>query len=156
MEREEQEREVAEIAREMLADDASYFLVDVAVKPVNIVKVYIDSDSGVSIDRCVRYNRLLYRRLSEAGIYPEGSFSLEVSSPGVDEPLRLHRQYVKNTGRRVEVTRVDGTVLEGVLAEVGEEGILVVSESGKNRKKVTTEHRVSYSEIKSTRVQVVF
>lgn len=156
MEREEQERAVAEIARELLADDASYFLVDVAVKPVNIVKVYIDCDTGVSIDRCVRYNRLLYRTLSESGIYPEGAFSLEVSSPGVDEPLKLHRQYVKNTGRRVEVTRVDGSVLEGVLAEVGEDGILVISESGKNRKKVTTENRVPFTEIKSTRVQVVF
>ena len=156
MEREAQVKAIEGLTEALLAEDPAYFLVGVSVKPVNNVKVYIDSDTGVVIDRCVRYNRALYRRIVEADIYPDGAFSLEVSSPGVEEPLRLHRQYVKNAGRHVQVTRVDGTVLEGLMKEVDGEGILLVSESGKGRKKEVAEHRIPFSEIGSTRVQVVF
>lgn len=156
MEREAQAVAIAEMTETMLADDPACFLVGVSVKPVNNVKVYIDSDTGLAIDRCVRYNRALYKSITESGLYPDGAFSLEVSSPGVDEPLKLRRQYVKNAGRRVEVTRVDGTVLEGLMREVGEEDILVVSETGKGRKKEVAEHRIPFSDIKVTRVQVVF
>lgn len=156
MEREAQAKEIADWTEAMLAEDPDCFMVGVSVRPVNNVKVYIDSDTGLGIDRCVRYNRALYKRIAESGLYPDGAFSLEVSSPGVDEPLKLRRQYVKNAGRRVEVTRVDGTVLEGLMREVGEEDILVVSETGKGRKKEVAEHRIPFSDIKVTRVKVVF
>ena len=109
MDRQAQARAISDLTEAMLAEDPSCFLVGVSVKPVDNVKVFIDSDTGLGIDRCVRYNRSLYRRIVEAGIYPDGTFSLEVSSPGVDEPLKLRRQYMKNAGRRVEVTLVDGT-----------------------------------------------
>ena len=156
MEREEQSRAISGLTEALLAEDPACFLVGVSVRPVNNVKVFIDSDTGLGIDRCVRYNRSLYRRIVEAGIYPDGAFSLEVSSPGVDEPLKLRRQYAKNAGRRVEVTLLDGSVVEGLMSEVGEEDILVVSESGKGRKKEVMERRIPYSDIGSTRVQVVF
>jgi len=49
------------------------------------------------------FNKQLYKLIEEEGYYPEGDFSLELSSPGIDEPLKLHRQYVKNKGRNIEV-----------------------------------------------------
>ena len=49
-------------------------------------------------------------------------FHLEVSSPGLDEPLKLHRQYLKNIGRKVEVLLKDGRKIEGKLLEVNETG----------------------------------
>lgn len=156
MEREDQVKAISELTESLLSEDPDCFLVGVSVRPVNIAKVYIDSDKGLAIDRCVRYNRALYRRIVEAGIYPEGAFSLEVSSPGVDEPLKLRRQYAKNAGRRVEVTLADGSVLEGLMKEVDEDGILLVTESGKGKRKELVERRVAFSEIGSTRVQVVF
>ncbi len=47
--------------------------------------------------------------MEEMGIYPDGDYSLEVSSPGTEEPFKLHRQYVKNIGRDVELTLNDET-----------------------------------------------
>jgi ribosome maturation factor RimP len=61
-------------------------------------------------------------------MYPNGDFSLEVSSPGLDEPLKLHRQYLKNINRNVEVTLKDGSRIEGVMALVSEESIGVLGD----------------------------
>jgi ribosome maturation factor RimP len=94
--------------------------------------------------------------ITESGLFPEGEFSLEVSSPGIDEPLKLHRQYVKNTGRQVEITRNEGDVLTGLLKAVSETDITLLVESGKNKKKTTTEHIIPFSNIKTTRIQIVF
>ena len=64
------------------------FLVSVRIKPINNIKVFLDSDIGVNIDKCARLNRAMYKVIEEEAWHPEGNFSLEVSSPGVDEPLR--------------------------------------------------------------------
>ena len=102
-----------------------YFLVDLRIKPTNNVKVFLDGDSGITIEKCVQVNRKLYRKLEEEGFYPDGDFSLEVSSAGLDEPLKLLRQYKKNIGRLVEVELLDGAQKEGQLTEVNEDGIVL-------------------------------
>ena len=89
-------------------------------------------------------------------MYPNGDFSLEVSSPGLEEPLKLHRQYLKNINRSVEVTLKDGTKIEGVMTLVSEESIGVLETRGKNKKKETVEHTIPFDNIKTTKVQVVF
>ena len=69
--------------------------------------------------------------IEEAAIYPEGDFSLEVSSPGITEPLKLQRQYTKNIGRDVEIVFKDGTTKEGTLLEVAEADIILEHKEGK-------------------------
>jgi len=140
----------------MLADEPGYFLVDVRIKPTNNVKVYIDGDQGISIEKCVRYNRALYKKLEETGLFPNGDFSLEVSSPGLDEPLKLHRQYKKNIGRQVELVLQDGSKIEGRLLEVSEDGIIVEEIRGRNKKKEVINHTFLFENIKTTKIQVVF
>ena len=76
------------------------FLVSIRIKPTNNFKIYLDADSGLSIEKCIRINRTLYKTIEEEAWYPDGNFSLEVSSPGVDEPLKMLRQYKKNIGRK--------------------------------------------------------
>lgn len=132
------------------------FLVDVRIKPTNNIKVFIDGDKGVSIDKCVSVNRKLYKLIEELAMYPAGDFSLEVSSPGLDEPLKMHRQYTKNIGRTVEVVKADGTRTEGLLKEVGETEIQVEETRGKNKKKETVLHTIPFDEIKTTKIQVTF
>ena len=100
---------LGKMINELLEDNPDYFLVDIIIKPTNNIKDFLDADSGVSIDKCVKYNRALYKQIEESDLFPNGDFSLEVSSPGLDEPLKLHRQYIKNTGRNVEVLQQDGT-----------------------------------------------
>lgn len=144
------------MVQRVIADDPAYFLVDVKVRPTNQVKVYLDADTGVSIDRCVTYNRLLYKELDASGLFPPGDFSLEVSSPGLDEPLKLHRQYRKNIGRKVEVAPVEGAPVQGVLTSVTDDAITLSVEQGKGRKKETVVKEIPLSGIKTVRVMIVF
>ena len=83
----------------LLADHPTHFLVDIWIKPTNNIKVFIDADEGIILSLLIEYNRKLYKKLEESGLFPDGDFSLEVSSPGLDEPLKLFRQYKKNVGR---------------------------------------------------------
>src|SRR6202012_876343 len=109
----------------LLAGEPGYFLVDIRIKPTNNGKVFIDGDQGISIEKCVMYNRALYKKLEETELFPTGDFSLEVSSPGLDEPLNLPRQYKKNVGRQVELVLQDGSKKEGKLLDVSEDGVIV-------------------------------
>jgi ribosome maturation factor RimP len=140
----------------LLADQSDYFLVDIRIKPTNNIKVYLDGDKGIPIEFCVRVNRALYRKLEEASLFPDGDFSLEVSSPGLDEPLKLLRQYKKNVGRQVELVLQDGTKKEGRLLEVTEDGVIVEEIRGKNKKREVINHTFLFDNIKTTKIQVVF
>ena len=138
----------------LLQDDI--FLVSIKIKPINNIKIYLDADNGLGIEKCIKINRALYRIMEEMGMYPDGDFSLEVSSPGVDEPLKMLRQYKKNAGREVEVTLNDDTKKEGKLLEVNDEAIKIGYTEGKNKKAVNHEIEIPFADIKQTRVKVKF
>ena len=97
-----------------------------------------------------------YQGYKEMGFFPEGDFSLEVSSPGIGEPLKMLRQYVKNIGRNVEVTLNDDTKKEGTLLEATEESITIEYTEGKNKKAVTVKLPILFTDIKQTVVQIKF
>jgi len=126
------------------------------VKPTNNIKIYIDADSGLGIEKCIKINRALYKIMEEMGIYPDGDFSLEVSSPGIDEPLKTHRQFLKNIGREVEVKFLDDSVRTGKLLSATENEIVIEYTEGKNKKAVTHTVTILFTEIKHTKVQVKF
>jgi ribosome maturation factor RimP len=140
----------------LIETEPDIFLVEIRIKPTNNVKVFLDSDNGMSIDRLIRYNRKLYKDLEENSFFPGGDFSLEVSSPGLDEPLKLRRQYLKNVGRYVEVTLVDGEKTDGKLLQVAETEIIVEEEKGKGKKKEVVQHTIPFDNIKSTKIQIKF
>ena len=140
----------------LLLEDPEYFLVWVKVKPGHIIKVYLDGDNGLPILKCTYFNRKLYRAIEESGWFPEGDFALEVSSPGVDEPLELKRQYNKNIGRKVEVELLDGTKKEGTLTTVAEADILIEWTEGKGKKATQQQLLIPFENIKTTIVQIQF
>ena len=76
----------------IIANMEDTFLVNIRIKPINNIKVFLDGDNGLAIDKCVKINRAMYKVIEENEWYPDGNFSLEVSSPGIDEPLKLLRQ----------------------------------------------------------------
>jgi ribosome maturation factor RimP len=86
-------------------------------------------------------------------MFPGDDFSLEVSSPGLDEPLKLFRQYKKNIGRPVEVILKDGIKVAGKMVEVRDNSILVEETKGKNKKQEVIQHHFSFENIKSTKIQ---
>ncbi|MBX3240399.1 MAG: ribosome maturation factor [Chitinophagaceae bacterium] len=147
---------VEELITDLLTDSPDCFLVEVKVKPTNNIRVFLDADGGISLAKCITYNRALYKQIEEKGLFPAGDFSLEVSSPGLDEPLKLKRQYKKNVGRNVEVVLLDGSRIEGKLTTVGEEEMVVEETRGKNKKKEVVQHTIFFNNIKTTKIQIQF
>ena len=144
------------MADELLARETEYFKVGFKVKPTNNFKVYIDGDKGIDIDQCIKFNRALRKMIEERNLYPAGDFSLEVSSPGVDEPLKNMRQYKKNIGRLVEVTLADESKKLGVLQSVSDNEIIIEQKSGKGKKLVMQQLQVPFQNIKTIIVQIRF
>ncbi len=145
---------VENLIQPLLQEDV--FLVYIKIKPTNNFKIYIDADGGLPLEKCIKINRALYKQMEEMGLYPDGDFSLEVSSPGIDEPLKLIRQYIKNVGRFIEVIKLDDTRLEGKLLEANEEKISIEITEGKGKKMTINQLEVPISDIKQTKVQVKF
>jgi ribosome maturation factor RimP len=146
---------IREFTEELIADDNSVFLIDIKLKPGNNIQVFIDADNGLPLSKCIEYNRALYKRIEEAGLFKDGDFALEVSSPGLEEPLKLTRQYRKNIGRPVEVILKDGRKINGKLL-LADETITIEETKGKGKKQEILQHVFALNEIKSTKIQIVF
>ena len=137
-----------------LLEESDMFITDIRIKPTNNVKVFLDADSGLNVGKSATINRKLYNILLEAALFPEDDFSLEVSSPGVDEPLLQYRQYVKNIGRTLLVEPSEGNPVTGILKEVTEDKIIIEEKIAK--KKETNIVEIPFSFIKKATVQIVF
>ncbi|RZJ99072.1 MAG: ribosome maturation factor [Flavobacterium sp.] len=140
----------------LLEANPSHFLVEVRIKPTNNIKVFIDADEGIMLSTLIDYNRKLYKILEESGTFPADDFSLEVSSPGLDEPLKKQRQYKKNVGRFVHIAKNDNSIVEGKLLETTEDAVLIETETGKGKKKIVKNETVLFSDIKTTKIQIKF
>lgn len=140
---------------EFLNDLPGYFLVELSIKPTNNIKVFIDADHGAAIDQLSNINRALYKWVEET-MFPNGDFSIEVSSPGLDESLKMDRQYLKNVGRFVEVLLKTGIKREGKLISASENEIVLEEEKGHGKKKELIQHKILKEEIKTTKIQVKF
>jgi len=138
----------------LIDPDPENFLVEVKIRPGNNIKVFVDADRGISIDKLAQYNRSLYRQIEESGLFPNNDFSLEISSPGLDEPLKLRRQYLKNIGRYVEIILKSGIKTEGKLISATDKEILIEEEKGNKKKKEIIEHSLLYDDIKTTKIQI--
>ena len=154
MTQETQIQAVEKLINPLLNEDI--FLVSIKIKPTNNFKIFLDADSGLGIDKCIKINRALYKIMEEMGMYPEGNFSLEVSSPGLDEPLKLLRQYNKNIGREVEVTMNDEVKKEGKLTVVTAENITIEYAEGKGKKAIVKTDQIPFDAVKQTKVQIKF
>lgn len=140
----------------LIESDPDVFLVEIRIKPTNNIKVFLDADQGIIVDRLIQYNRKLYRDLEESNLFPDGDFSLELSSPGLDEPLKLQRQYRKNIGRFVDVLLADNSHEEGKLLEADEVKLVLEQEKGKGKKKELLQKEIPMDQVRSTRIQVKF
>jgi len=148
---------ISGLTEECLAQtETDGFLVEVRLRPGNKIQVFLDADNGISLGNCTKLNRCLYPKLEASDLFEPGNFELEVSSPGLDEPLKLPRQYKKNIGRAVEVIMKDGQKIAGKLLEAGEASILVEEIKGKGKKQETLLHTLLTEQIKTTKIQIVF
>jgi ribosome maturation factor RimP len=135
------------------------FLIDVVIsgtKGATKILILLDGDHGVDIDTCVEISRKVGAEMEEKEIFGD-PYLLEVSSPGLDHPLKLARQYIKNIGRQIKIMLNDDSNRVGELLEVKEDKIRIkeqVKEKGK--KPVNIENEIYFSDIKKTFVLVSF
>lgn len=148
---------VSKLVEEKIASSDNY-LVDVTIKPGNLIIVEIDNDEGVCIDDCVELSRYLEAHLDRE----IEDYELEVGSAGITSPFKVLRQYVKNIGNEVEMQLKSGVKLTGILKSATDDGIVVtvdkqVKAEGAKRKTTVSEDRsYTFDEIKYTKYLIRF
>lgn len=142
---------IEEKTKEILGD-GELFLVDVKVSKNNVIQVFIDGDNGVKIQDCID----LSRKLEECLDRESEDFELSVLSFGVEEPLKLQRQYTKNIGRSLQVENEEGS-FTGVLVSADEQSFSIELKK-KNKKDEENDNikTYNYKEIKSAKVVISF
>ena len=139
-------------------EGTDYFLVDVKVKPDNLIEVEIDSDSPVSIEECERLTRAIENEFDR----DKEDYTLEVGSAGITSPFKVKRQYQKYLGQEVEVVKKDGKKLIGMLKSTGDDNFTVVSKEKvkkpESKRPVIeeVEHTLGYDEVKQTKYILKF
>jgi ribosome maturation factor RimP len=150
------EKRVTELVEEKISDRPELFLVEVKMLPNNKLIIHVDGDEGISIQDCAAISRHVGFHLEEENTI-EKAYNLEVSSPGVGEPLKLNRQYQKNIGREISIKLTAGEVKEGKLLSVDENGITIEAKVKEKGKKVQlAETRVDFNSIIETKVLISF
>ncbi len=154
------------IVEEVLSEDL--FLVDLKIFNKNNrskVVIALDGDKGITLDQCAEVSRKVGEILENQNIFTE-SYVLEVSSTGIDQPLKMKRQYLSRIGKKLKVELLDGSVEQGILNAVAEDKIVILKEeknkkkdNKKDNKKVKPEDLligIAFSEIKQTNVLISF
>jgi ribosome maturation factor RimP len=152
------ENKVAELVAEKIAEieRPDLFLVDVKLQANGKLVILVDGDKGIGIAECAQISRYVGFKLEEENVI-ETAYNLEVSSPGLDFPLSMARQYAKNVGRQLAIKMADGTKKEVTLTGISEDAIIVeekIKEKGKKAELVETV--IPINKITETKVLISF
>jgi ribosome maturation factor RimP len=150
------EKRVTELVEEKIAEMPHLFIVDIKFYPNGKLIVLVDGDNGIGVGECAQISRHVGFHLEEENVI-ETAYNLEVSSPGIDTPLTLLRQYSKNIGRTLAVKTTDGTKKEGKLLAADENAITIeeqIKEKGKKAELVET--IIPVDQITETKVLISF
>lgn len=146
------------MATDYLSDNQAY-LVDVSVSLGNRIVITIDHEQGIGIQTCAALSRWIEKHLDRE----TEDFSLDVTSPGLDQPFKVFRQYVKNVGKEIDVKRVDGTRVAGILISADEQKGIVLEQRGrekvegkKSKQLVVRQHELTMDQIKETKIVIKF
>ncbi len=138
--------------------ESEFFLVDVVVKPGNLIKVYVDKPEGITIQECYEVSRLITGKFDR----DVEDYSLDVSSPGLDMPLLVKEQYEKNLGREISIEMLEGKKRKGILKEFTADSLSIeetkkAAVKGKKNKQKTTELiTIKIDDIKAVKVIISF
>ena len=110
---------IQRMVEEKLSDTT--FIVDITVGLGNAISVIIDSDHGLSIDKCIEMSRHIEHQFDRE----VEDFSLEVSSPGLTQPFKVLRQYLKYLEKEVEIVTAKGDKVVGILKSADEKNFIV-------------------------------
>lgn len=128
-----------------ILETSNCFLVDIVLKPSKIsqkVLILVDSDEGITISECTSISRRLAKQLEDLEVF-ENAYNLEVSSPGLDQPLILPRQFQKNIGRNLKISLKSGESFTGTLLEASVDAIKIQLPEPKKKKTKAVVEEVS-------------
>ena len=111
---------------------------------VKILTVIVDSDSHLNLDQVTAVTKEISETIESLPALGDSTFTLEVSSPGLDRPLTKPRHWRKNLERLAKVTMQSGSVIEGRIGEATESTVLVGDE------------KVSFEDIKRAVLEIEF
>jgi ribosome maturation factor RimP len=138
------------------------FVVEVKQHATNKLEVFMDSDDGITFEKCRKISRYLEEFLDKH-LWLGEKYTLDVSSPGISRPLVLKRQYQKNVGRKVEIKLKEeqqSEKYEGELIGVVEDAIIlktsVTTKEGKKKKTEIKELNIPIEHIAQTKVKISF
>ena len=149
------EAEIREIVNNKLSG-TDYFIVDIKVTPGKIT-VLVDKPTGIRIEECAEINRDLQSKLEGRGILEK--CGIEVSSPGMDEPLKVLPQYHRRIGKLMSVITKDGLRREGILKRADENELVIeerVNVRNNGNQSHTESRTILMSEVKEARVMFKF
>lgn len=127
------------------------FLVDLVVRgriDNAVLEVFIDGDEPVGTDMCAVISRTFSGEIDRRGVFP-GGYSVTVSSPGLDRPIRYPRQYPKHVGRKIMVKAASGSEtvdISGTLLAVTDDAILIGEGNGGESR------RVPFADIRTAKI----
>ena len=128
------------------------FLVDVRLSSTGRITVLIDRTEGLTIDDCARLSRQISNELGDEG----GDYELNVSSPGLDMPLLVPRQFMKNEGRMVDVVTHQGEKMKGTMLNVTAGGFDLRTETKVKKEIVTAVRSFNFEDVKTVKVIISF
>ena len=143
--------EITNLVNEKLAG-TDKFLVEVFIKTINRIFVFIDGDNGVKISDCVELSRFIESQYDRETV----DFELNVSSAGADQPIRLPRQYLKNIGRSLQVKLSEEEIITGKLEALDEKGITLITKGDKKKKTGPETLNLPFEDIKESKVVIEF
>ncbi|HTI60318.1 ribosome assembly cofactor RimP [Mucilaginibacter sp.] len=150
------EKRVTELVEEKIADKPELFLVSVKMQPGGKLVILMDGDKGIGIADCAAISRHVGFHLEEENVI-ETAYNLEVSSPGIDQPLTMPRQFVKNVGRTLALKMADGSKREGKLSGLTEDAIIIEeTKKEKGKKAEQVESVIPIGQITETKVVISF
>src|ERR1700744_6070904 len=152
------EKRVTELVEEKISAEGrtDLFLVDVKMHSNGKLVILVDGEKGIGIADCAQISRHVGFHLKEENVI-EDAYNLEVSSPGIDFPLVLPRQYVKNVGRTIGLKLIDGSKKEGKLTGMTEDAVIIEELSKQQGKKAELiETVIPLAQITETKVLISF
>lgn len=132
--------------------NSDLFVVDVKIDTSNNISIFLDSDTNVSINQCVDISKHIEDKLNR----DEEDFSLEVSSAGIGQAFKKHRQYKKAVGKPISVLLKNGVKLEGELVAVDTDDFEISYQkkekldNSKRPKIVTKKEKIKFDAVKTT------
>jgi ribosome maturation factor RimP len=114
----------------------------------SVLRVAVDKDGGVDLDDIAAATREVSRLLDESDVMGGGSYTLEVSSPGVDRPLTLPRHWRRNASRLVKATLTDGEEVTGRITSADDEAAELDVDG--------TPRRIELADVSKARIQIEF